>query len=250
MTTNELLTRIDPDRVPKHVAIIMDGNGRWAQQGGMERTFGHQNAISSIKSAINACDDLNIPFLSLYAFSTENWKRPAAEVSFLMALLSENIKNEIKTFQEKNIRLNVIGDLRLLPENNRIEIDEAIDLTKDNAKATLTIALSYGSKEEIICATKIIAQKLKQGEISLEDIDEELFSKHLYTHNIPDVDLLIRTSGEIRISNFMLWQIAYAELYFTPVLWPDFSKDDFYNAIIDYQNRDRRYGKVNSQVNS
>jgi len=234
--------------LPKHVAIIMDGNGRWAKQKGLERTFGHKNAITAVKSAIEGCRDLDIPYLTLYAFSTENWNRPKREVSFLMTLLSQSIKNEIAELHQNNIKLNLIGELDLVPNRILKELNKAISLTQNNTKATLTLALSYGSKDELIHATKKIANKLKSGEIDESDINESLFQKHLYTHDLPDVDLLIRTSGEQRISNFLLWQIAYAELYFTEVLWPDFRKEHLFEAAQTFANRERRFGKTGEQM--
>lgn len=245
---NPELENITNDLIPKHIAIIMDGNGRWAKQKGFERTFGHKNAITAVKSAIEGCRDLGVPYLTLYAFSTENWNRPKREVSFLMTLLAQSIKNEIEELHQNNIKLNVIGDLTPVPSKIIRELNKAIAFTQNNTKATLTLALSYGSKAELTHATKSIANKVKSGEIDVSDISEKLIEQNLYTHNLPEVDLLIRTSGEHRISNFLLWQIAYAELYFTDVFWPDFRKEDLFEAVEIYKNRERRYGKTGEQL--
>lgn len=239
---------IHPTNLPKHVAIIMDGNGRWAKKQGFERTFGHQSAIKAVRSAIETCGDLGIPYLTLFAFSTENWNRPKMEVNFLMKLLTQTIQNEIKELHEKGIRLLVIGDLENLPSGVKGPLYDAIELTKQNERANLVIALNYGAQAEILQATKKIAEDVKAGKLNPSQIDNQTFEKYLYTHSIPPVDLLIRTSGEQRISNFLLWQIAYAELYFTEVLWPDFRKEHFMEAIQSYTNRERRYGKTGEQV--
>lgn len=243
-----LLDNIDASSIPQHVAIIMDGNGRWAKKQGLERTFGHRNATKAVRSAIEACGDLNIPYLTLYAFSSENWNRPALEISFLMNLLSQSIKSELEELNSKNIKIKLIGDVEALPKKVWKELQHAIDVTKDNTKATLTLALSYGSKSEILHAVKSIANEAKAGTLNPSDINEDLFETHLYTKGIPNVDLMIRTSGEHRISNFLLWQIAYAELYFTDVLWPDFSKEDFFDAVRSYAQRERRFGKTGEQM--
>ena len=239
---------IDSYNLPQHVAIIMDGNGRWAKKQGLDRTFGHQNAIKSVRSAIETCGDLGIPYLTLFAFSTENWNRPKLEVSFLMKLLAKTIESEIQELHEKGIRLLVIGELSQLPASVMKPLQKALDLTKNNTKATLIIALNYGSQAEIIRATQKIAEKVKNGEINPDQINSEIFEQNLYTHTIPHVDLLIRTSGEMRISNFLLWQIAYAELYFSEVLWPDFRKEHFMEAISHFSQRERRYGKTGEQI--
>lgn len=238
----------NPYNLPQHVAIIMDGNGRWAKKQGFDRSFGHQNAIKSVRAAIEACGDMGIPYLSLFAFSSENWKRPKLEVSFLMKLLAKTIEAEIQELCDKGIRLLVIGETDKLPEYAKKPLQHAIDLTKDNTKATLVIALNYGSQNEILHASREIAKKVKSGELNPEEIDQQIFEENLYTQNIPNVDLLIRTSGEYRISNFLLWQIAYAELYFTDVLWPDFRKEHFMEALEDYSKRERRYGKTGEQI--
>ena len=239
---------LDKDRLPKHLAIIMDGNGRWAKQKGMLRVFGHENGAKSVRETVEACARLGIGNLTLYAFSTENWNRPQPEVRTLMKLLVSSLKKEIKTLQENHIRLNCIGNIDLLPKSAQTQLQEVIDKTKTNERMTLTLALSYGSREEITRATRAIADKVKNNIISISDIDESIINQHLYTQNLPDVDLLIRTSGEHRISNFLLWQIAYAELYFTDVLWPDFAAEDLYKAIADYQKRERRFGKTSEQI--
>ncbi|SEA64540.1 isoprenyl transferase [Bizionia paragorgiae] len=226
----------------------MDGNGRWAKQKGMLRAFGHENGTKSVRETVEASAELGIKNLTLYAFSTENWNRPQIEVDTLMRLLVSSLKKEIKTLTNNNIKLNAIGNLNLLPKKVFKELQEVIDITKTNTRMTLTLALSYGSREEMVNAVKKISNKVKNNIISAENIDESIINEHLYTQNLPDVDLLIRTSGEQRISNFLLWQIAYAELYFTPVLWPDFKKQHLYDAIIEYQNRERRFGKTSEQI--
>jgi undecaprenyl diphosphate synthase len=243
-----LLESIHTDNLPKHVAIIMDGNGRWAKQKGLLRTLGHENGTKSVKTTVETCAKLGIENLTLYAFSTENWNRPKLEVDTLMKLLVRSLKNELKTLQDNNIRLNSIGNLSKLPVPIRKELQEVIDKTKNNSRMTLTLALSYGSREELINVVKNISNKVKNNIISIDTIDESIINQHLYTHNLPDVDLLIRTSGEHRISNFLLWQIAYSELFFTEVLWPDFTEENLYEAIISYQKRERRFGKTSEQI--
>lgn len=240
--------QINTDRLPKHIAIIMDGNGRWAKQKGLIRAIGHENGTKSVRQTVEACAELGIENLTLYAFSTENWNRPKLEVETLMKLLVSSLKKEIKTLQDNNIKLNAIGNLSLLPKKVYKELLEVINKTANNSRMTLTLALSYGSREELVQAITEISNKVKNNIISLESIDESVINKHLYTQNLPDVDLLIRTSGEQRISNFLLWQIAYAELFFTKVLWPDFTKQHLYDAIIDYQKRERRFGKTSEQL--
>ena len=234
--------------LPKHIAIIMDGNGRWAKQQGMMRAFGHENGTKSVRQTVEACAELGVENLTLYAFSTENWNRPKLEVQTLMKLLVSSLKKEISTLQNNNIKLAAIGNLSTLPKKVHKELLEVIEQTKGNTRMTLTLALSYGSREELLNTVKEISIKVKNNIISLEKIDESIINEHLYTHNLPDVDLLIRTSGEQRISNFLLWQIAYAELYFTSVLWPDFTKQHLYEAIIEYQKRERRFGKTSEQL--
>lgn len=243
-----LLDKIDNENLPKHLAIIMDGNGRWAKQQGLMRAFGHENGTKSVRVIVETCAKLGIENLTLYAFSTENWNRPKLEVDTLMKLLINSLKNELKTLTQNNIRLNAIGNINLLPQSAQKKLLEVIDTTKNNTRMTLTLALSYGSREEILTAVKEICDKVKNNIISIDSLDESIINQHLYTQNLPDVDLLIRTSGEHRISNFLLWQIAYAELYFTPVLWPDFREEDLYEAIVSYQNRERRFGKTSEQI--
>jgi undecaprenyl diphosphate synthase len=243
-----LKEKINTNKLPKHLAIIMDGNGRWAKQKGMLRAFGHENGTKSVRETVEATAELGIENLTLYAFSTENWNRPKLEVQTLMKLLVSALKKEIKTLQKNNIKLAAIGNLEDLPKKAHRELLEVIDKTKTNNRMTLTLALSYGSREEILNTVKKIAIKVKNNIISPENIDESVINEHLYTQNLPDVDLLIRTSGEQRISNFLLWQIAYAELYFTETLWPDFTKQNLYEAIIEYQKRERRFGKTSEQL--
>ena len=244
----DLIDSIDKTNLPKHLAIIMDGNGRWAKQQGFLRAFGHENGTKSVKKTITTCAKLGIEYLTLYAFSTENWNRPKLEVEALMKILINSLKKELVTLQENNIRLNAIGNLEKLPKSAQKELLDVIDKTKNNTRLTLTLALSYGSREELVNAVRIISDKVKNNIISLDTIDDSIINEHLYTQNLPDVDLLIRTSGEHRISNFLLWQIAYAELYFTNVLWPDFKDQDLYEAIISYQKRERRFGKTSEQI--
>jgi undecaprenyl diphosphate synthase len=243
-----LKDQIEITKLPTHLAIIMDGNGRWARQKGMVRIFGHENGTKSVRDIVEASAELGIKFLTLYAFSTENWKRPKLEVQTLMKLLVTSLKDEIKTLQDNNIKLSAIGCLEDLPKKAHKELLEVIEKTKDNTRMTLTLALSYGAREELINVIKELTNKVKNNIISIENIDESIINKHLYTRKLPDVDLLIRTSGEQRISNFLLWQIAYAELYFTDILWPDFKKHDLYEALINYQNRERRFGKTSEQL--
>lgn len=243
-----LLQNIDKNKVPQHVAIIMDGNGRWAKKKGKIRTFGHKSAIKAVRSAIEGCDDLGIPYLTLYAFSSENWSRPLEEVSFLMNLLVSSLKKELDTLQENNIQLRTIGNTHNLPKKVYNELNSVIESTKNNTKAVLTLALSYGAKDEILHAVKKIAQDVKDDTLEINNINPEVFKNYLFTADLPDVDLMIRTSGETRISNFLLWQIAYAELYFTDILWPDFRKDDLFKAVLSYQNRERRFGKTGEQL--
>ena len=239
---------IDKTKLPRHLAIIMDGNGRWAKQQGMLRVIGHENGTKSVREVVEASAEMGIKNLTLYAFSTENWNRPKLEVQTLMKLLVKSLKKEIKTLQDNNIKLSAIGNIKDLPKKAYTELLEVIEKTKENEAMTLTLALSYGSREELISVVKELSNKVKNNIISMDSIDESIINKHLYTHNLPDVDLLIRTSGEQRISNFLLWQIAYAELYFTPILWPDFKKSDLYDALIAYQNRERRFGKTSEQL--
>ena len=243
-----LINTINKDNLPKHLAIIMDGNGRWAKKQGFLRTFGHENGTKSVKLIVETCAKLGIENLTLYAFSTENWNRPKIEIDTLMKILINSLKRELKTLQKNNIKLCSIGNLDQLPTSVMPKLLNVIDKTKENSRMTLTLALSYGSREELITAVKNISNKVKNNIISIDEIDELIINEHLYTQNLPDVDLLIRTSGEHRVSNFLLWQIAYAELYFTDVLWPDFTEQDLYEAIISYQKRERRFGKTSEQI--
>ena len=226
----------------------MDGNGRWAKQQGLLRALGHESGTKSVKVIIEASAKLGIEFLTLYAFSTENWNRPKLEVETLMRVLINSLKKELTTLQKNNIKLTAIGNLEQLPKSAQKELLDVIDKTKDNTQMTLTLALSYGSREELVNAVRNICSKVKNNIISIDSIDDSIINEHLYTQNLPDVDLLIRTSGEHRISNFLLWQIAYAELYFTDILWPDFKEQDLYEAIVSYQKRERRFGKTSEQI--
>ena len=243
-----LLEQIDLQKLPTHLAIIMDGNGRWAKKQGLLRTLGHESGTKSVRKAVEACASLGIKNLTLYAFSSENWNRPKLEVNTLMKILINSLKKELSTFTENNIRLNTIGNLEKLPVSAQKALQEVIEKTALNTRMTLTLALSYGSREELTNMVKTISNKVKNNIISTDDIDVSIINEHLYTQNLPDVDLVIRTSGEHRISNFLLWQIAYAELYFTEVLWPDFKENDLYEAIISYQKRERRFGKTSEQI--
>jgi len=248
MNMMDLKSRIDTGRLPRHVAIIMDGNGRWARQRGKPRTFGHQNGVTSVRETTEAAAELGIEYFTLYAFSTENWSRPKFEINALMTLLLQTINKETKTLNENNIRLQTIGDTASLPLRTRKQLEKAMRDTAGNSRMTLTLALSYSARWEILKAVKNIAEGVVEGDIDLNAINSNLLSSFLETKDMPDPELLIRTSGECRISNFLLWQIAYTELYFTPKLWPDFRKDDLYQAIIDFQGRERRYGKTSEQV--
>ncbi|SIS83395.1 undecaprenyl diphosphate synthase [Zobellia uliginosa] len=243
------LEELDKNKLPRHVAIIMDGNGRWAKKQGKLRVFGHENGVNTVRETVESCVELGIEYLTLYTFSTENWKRPKLEVDTLMKLLVSSLRKELKTFSENNIRLNAIGNIESLPKRAYKELVEVMGKTKQNTGMTLTLALSYGAREELKNAVKQISTKVKNNIISIENIDETIINNHLYTHDLPDVDLLIRTSGEHRISNFLLWQIAYAELYFVDVFWPDFSSQQLAKAIKSYQNRERRFGKTSEQLN-
>jgi undecaprenyl diphosphate synthase len=244
----DLLQNIDKNNLPRHLAIIMDGNGRWAKQQGLLRAFGHESGTKSVKIIIETSAKLGIENLTLYAFSTENWNRPKLEVETLMKILIKSLKKELTTLQTNNIKLNTIGNLKQMPQSAQKELLDVIEKTKNNTKMTLTLALSYGAREEIVNAIKNISDKVKNNIISIDSIDDSIINEHLYTRNLSDVDLLIRTSGEHRISNFLLWQIAYAELYFTDVLWPDFKEQNLYEAIISYQKRERRFGKTSEQI--
>jgi undecaprenyl diphosphate synthase len=244
----DLKSNINKNTLPRHIAIIMDGNGRWAKKQGKPRVFGHKHGVTSVRETIEACAEIGVSFLTLYAFSTENWNRPKLEVRTLMSLLVSSLKKELKTLQKNNIKLITIGNLENLPEKAQKELADVIEKTKNNTALTLTLALNYGSREEIVNVIKNISKKVVNKQLSSEEISEKIINNHLYTFSLPDVDLMIRTSGEKRISNFLLWQIAYAELYFTNTLWPDFRKENLFSAIIDYQKRERRFGKTSEQI--
>lgn len=241
---DNLKKHINNSKVPNHVAVIMDGNGRWAKKIGKERFFGHNSGVSSVRDTIEACIDLGVNNLTLYVFSMENWKRPESEVKALMHLLFSSIDDELENLNKNNIKLNVIGKKDLLPNRTKSRLEAAVEDTSKNTGLNLNLAISYGSKQEIIEAVKTISDKVKKNIISLENIDENIINDHLYTRNLDNVDLLIRTGGEIRVSNFLLWQISYAELVFLELLWPDFKKRHFYEAIVEYQKRARRFGKI------
>lgn len=247
---HSLKEKINIAKLPAHVAIIMDGNGRWAKSQGKPRVFGHKSGVVSVREVTEGAAELGVHYLTLYAFSTENWSRPTFEVNALMTLLVETVRKEVSTLNKNNIRLQAIGNLDGLPEKTRLTLLEGIDLTKDNTRMTLILALNYSSRWEIVEATKRIAQKVAEGQLSPEDIDTTLFTQYLTTKDIPDPELLIRTGGEHRISNYLLWQAAYAELFFTSVMWPDFRKEHFYSAILDYQNRERRFGMTSEQLSA
>ncbi|MDD5570860.1 MAG: isoprenyl transferase [Bacteroidales bacterium] len=240
--------KIDKNKIPNHVAIIMDGNGRWAKQRNKLRIFGHQRAVKSVREVTEAAAEIGIKYLTLYAFSTENWGRPKEEVNALMTLLVRTINMETKTLNKNDIRLLAIGDLKSLPNSCYKELQKAMKNTENNKRMSLVLALSYGSRWEIVNAMKKIADDMTKNKIKKENINEDLLNLYLNTCNIPDPELLIRTSGEYRVSNFLLWQIAYSELYFTAKLWPDFKKEDFYEALVDFQNRQRRFGLTSEQV--
>jgi undecaprenyl diphosphate synthase len=244
----DLKNSIDMQRLPKHIAIIMDGNGRWAKEKGQDRLFGHLHGVESVRNIVEGCAELGVNYLTLYAFSTENWDRPAYEVTGLMELLVETIRKEVPVLNKNNIRLHVIGDMDMLPQNARLELSEAITETNINTGLNLVMALSYSSRWEIVNAVQNIAVDITKGKIKPEEISHETFQKYLTTSDFPDPELMIRTSGEHRISNFLLYQLAYAELYFTDTRWPDFRKDNLYEAIIDFQNRERRFGKTSEQL--
>lgn len=235
--------------IPKHIAIIMDGNGRWAKEKGENRTFGHQNGVESVREAIKGCRELGISFLTLYAFSSENWNRPKEEVDFLMSLLVEAIKNETPELNKNDIKLETIGDIKALPEASYHSLLQAKEDTKNNKSLTLILALNYGGQMEITQAVQCIASKVKNGDLEIEAIDESVISEHLHTAPFPNPDILIRTSNEMRISNFLLWQLAYAEFFFLEKYWPDFRKEDLFECVAAYNNRERRFGKTSEQLN-
>lgn len=245
---HSLKDKINIAKLPKHIAVIMDGNGRWAKTKGQPRVFGHKSGVKSVREITEAAAELGVEYLTLYAFSTENWSRPSLEVNALMTLLVETVRKELSTLNNNNIRLQAIGNLEGLPSKTKAALLEGIQLTNQNNRMTLVLALNYSSKWEIIEAVKSIAREVRNGELEIDKIDAPLFSNHLTTKDIPDPELLIRTSGEHRISNYLLWQAAYAEFYFTSVLWPDFGKEHFYEAILDFQNRERRFGMTSEQV--
>ncbi len=245
---SSLLDKIDKNKVPRHVAIIMDGNGRWAKKHGKERIYGHQEGTQRVKDIVKAAINSGVEYITLYTFSKENWRRPKEELDFLMELLVESIKNELDELNKNGIRLHIIGDLESLPDKVKENVRNALDTTKHNTKLNLVMALNYGARWEITEAVRNIATKVAAGSLSVEEINDEIFSEHLTTKDIPDPELLIRTSGEQRISNFLLWQIAYTELYFTEKFWPEFKEEDFYEALLDYQKRERRFGKISEQL--
>lgn len=245
---SSLAEKIDKDRLPRHIAIIMDGNGRWAKEKGEDRLFGHFHGVESVRNIVEGCAELGVEYLTLYAFSTENWDRPEYEVVGLMELLVSTIRKEVESLDKNNIRLHVIGDMNMLPDYARAELNEALDITKNNTGLNLVMALSYSGRWELLNAVKNIAWEVKNNKLNVEAINQETLQKYLCTSNFPDPELMIRTSGEYRISNFLLYQLAYAELYFTNVRWPDFRKENLYEAIVDYQNRERRFGKTSEQV--
>lgn len=244
----DLLQKINRERLPRHIAIIMDGNGRWAKEQGQDRLFGHYHGVESVRNIVEGCAELGIQYLTLYAFSTENWDRPEYEVIGLMELLVKTIRNEVDDLHKNNIKLHVIGDMNMLPDYARKELQEALDITSSNTGLNLIMALSYSGRWELLNAVKNIAHEVEKGRLPVEEIDQATLQQYLCTGNFPDPELMIRTSGEYRISNFLLYQLAYAELYFTAVRWPEFRKNNLYEAIIDYQGRERRFGKTGEQV--
>lgn len=250
MSESALKEKIDPARLPSHVAIIMDGNGRWAMQKGHLRMLGHQHGVQAVRNVTEAAAELGVKYVTLYAFSTENWRRPQEEINALMALLVDTIQSETDTLMKNRIRLEAIGNLSQLPPACNKQLQETVEITKDNDRMTLILALSYSGRWDIIEATRKIARQVKEGRLQPDEIDENVLNSALNTSRYPNPELLIRTSGEQRISNFLLWEIAYAEMHFTPVLWPDFTKDDFYQAILDFQQRDRRFGLTAEQLRS
>lgn len=245
---SDLLEQIDKERLPRHIAIIMDGNGRWAQEQGQDRLFGHFHGVESVRDIVEGCAELGIGYLTLYAFSTENWDRPEYEVVGLMELLVSTIRKEAEVLHKNNIRLHVIGDMSMLPDYARQELNEALEITAGNTGLNLIMALSYSGRWELLNAVKSIANEVRHERLAVEAIDQDVLEKYLCTSEFPDPELMIRTSGEYRISNFLLYQLAYAELYFTDVRWPDFRKQNLYMAIVDYQNRERRFGKTSAQI--
>ena len=243
-----LLDKINRDNTPRHIAVIMDGNGRWAQQQGEDRLFGHNFGVEAVRETLKAAQDIGVEYLTLYAFSTENWNRPQEEVDGLMDLLVRTISGEVEELHESNVIISTIGDTEGLPNSCKNELEAAFERTKKNTGINLILALNYSAKWELIHATKQIARLVKSGDVALDQVDEEMMASMLSTRGIPDPELLIRTSGEHRVSNFLLWQIAYAEFHFTEVLWPDFKQEDLYKAVLDYQSRERRFGLVSEQL--
>ncbi|QIA08611.1 isoprenyl transferase [Draconibacterium halophilum] len=244
------VNRLDRNNIPKHIAIIMDGNGRWAAKHGKPRVMGHENGVESVRSVVQGAGEIGVKYLTLYAFSTENWDRPKEEVEALMGLLVHAIEAETQELNKKNVRLSVIGSLDVMPENVQAKLNSCVEVLKENTGLNLVLALSYSGRWDVLNAVKQLANDMAKNKITQEKINNELFQNYLSTSELPDPELLIRTSGEYRISNFLLWQIAYSELYFTSTLWPDFRKDDLFEAIIDYQNRERRFGKTSEQLTS
>jgi len=244
ITLQQLPTDLSENRLPQHVAVIMDGNGRWAKNQGKPRIIGHQKGVDTLKDLLRCCKDWGIPALTAYAFSTENWGRPQVEVQFLMTLFERVLRRELQEMKQENVKIRFVGNLADLPDSLRQEIDRSMEDTKNNQGIQFTVATNYGGRHEIIQACQAIASKVEQGSLKASQINEDLFEQHLYTQGIPHPDLLIRTSGEMRISNFLLWQVAYAEIYVTPTLWPDFDRVEFHQALLTYQQRDRRFGKV------
>jgi len=244
----ELINELDRSKLPRHIAIIMDGNGRWARERGEDRVYGHYEGVVSVREIVNTCGELGIGYLTLYAFSTENWNRPKAEVDALMELLVNTIRKEVDDLKANNVRLHVIGDFESLPEICQREMTEAMTMTAGNTGLNLILALSYSARREMVTAARKLAEKVANGTLNASEIDEDLFHDQLYTAPFPDPELMIRTSGENRISNFLLYQLAYAELYFTPVHWPAFRKENLYEALLDYQRRERRFGKTSEQI--
>jgi undecaprenyl diphosphate synthase len=249
MPANSLLSQVDKEKLPKHIAIIMDGNGRWAKKRALPRVVGHEYGVKSVRTVAETAATLGVKYLTLYTFSTENWNRPQLEVKAIMALLVRTIRKEVATLQKNNIRLRTIGNIEALPPDALKELREAMELTKNNTRMDLVLALNYSARWDIVQAAKLIAGKVKNGELEVEAIDEKVISESLNTGNLPEPELLIRTSGEYRISNFMLWELAYGEFYFTDIYWPEFDQEALYKAIIDYQKRERRFGKTSEQVN-
>lgn len=243
-----MVQNIDRSKIPSHIAIIMDGNGRWAVEKGQDRIFGHQNAIEAVRSVIEGAGEIGVQFLTLYAFSTENWNRPKQEVDALMSLFVKCMHSEVKNLMKNNVKLLAIGDIESLPLDCQSELNDALDQTKNNSGLAVVLALSYSSRSELTYSMQQIAQKVQDGTLNVTSITEETIQQHLYTDSIPDPDILIRTGREQRVSNFLLWQISYTELFFSPILWPDFRKNDLFEIISDFQNRERRFGKTSEQL--